>query len=193
MLYPKFWLFGSSGKWIFSLAQGCIRYISFRVQVMAAVIFFVDHRSLLAPALSIEFQKKQIGETCRPDLRNCGRTGSEKGTAYDGRTMTFGGDPWIPTLLFGQSEQHLYYPLLINHGFGLEPFGFVDELQSKYSKKIGRLKGRFKNRRSNRDWNIVGSTLYFHEDVSDPRIYNPGIDWWRSSWDPFLFRMSRVA
>jgi phospho-N-acetylmuramoyl-pentapeptide-transferase len=114
-------------------------------------------------------RNKQIGETVR-DLGLAGQA-QKKGTPTMGGLMIIAAI-LIPTLLFANLN-NIYIILLLITTVWLGAIGFVDDYIKVFKKDKEGLKGRFKIVGQIGIGIIVGSTLYFHEDVVIREFTNP--------------------
>lgn len=156
MLYPIFDYFDQ----VLDLpGAGVFRYISFRAGMAALLSLIITitfgHRIIYW------IRKRQIGETVR-DLGLEGQT-EKKGTPTMGGLMMIAAI-LIPTLLFGDLS-NIYILLLLITTIWLGGIGFVDDYIKVFKKNKEGLKGRFKIIGQIGIGIIVGTTLYFHEDV----------------------------
>jgi phospho-N-acetylmuramoyl-pentapeptide-transferase len=106
-------------------------------------------------------RKKQIGETVR-DLGLSGQT-EKRGTPTMGGLMIMAGIV-IPTLLFA-NIYNIYIILLLVTTLWLGAIGFLDDYIKVFRKNKKGLAGRFKIVGQVVIGIVVGTTLYFHEDV----------------------------
>lgn len=144
----------------FDLAgAGVFQYISFRV-AMAVIISLVI--SLLFGKSLVKFlQKKQIGETVR-DLGLQGEK-SKKGTPTMGGLIIISAII-IPTLLFAKLS-NVYVILILLSTVWLGAIGFLDDYIKVFRKNKEGLAGKFKIIGQVGLGIIVGSVLYFNNNV----------------------------
>ena len=107
-------------------------------------------------------QKKQVGET----IRDLGLEGQQQKAG----TPTMGGliiilATLIPVVLLAKLE-NIYIILLLITTIWMGTIGFIDDYIKKFKKDKEGLKGRFKVLGQVGLGIIVGSTLYFHPDVT---------------------------
>ncbi|WP_235643922.1 phospho-N-acetylmuramoyl-pentapeptide-transferase [[Flexibacter] sp. ATCC 35208] len=135
------------------------QFITFRV-TMALLLSLVI--SLLLGKSIVRFlQKKQIGETIR-DLGLAGEN-SKKGTPTMGGLIILAAIV-IPTLLFAQVKTvYIWLMLLCTVWLGL--IGFLDDYIKVFKKNKEGLAGKFKILGQVGLGIIIGSTLYFNENV----------------------------
>ncbi|WP_343668632.1 phospho-N-acetylmuramoyl-pentapeptide-transferase [Chitinophaga sp.] len=135
------------------------QFITFRV-TMALLLSLVI--SLLLGKRIVRFlQKKQIGETIR-DLGLAGEN-SKKGTPTMGGLIILAAIV-IPTLLFAQVKTvYIWLMLLCTVWLGL--IGFLDDYIKVFRKNKEGLAGKFKILGQVGLGIIIGSTLYFNENV----------------------------
>ncbi|MBP1652802.1 MAG: phospho-N-acetylmuramoyl-pentapeptide-transferase, partial [Bacteroidetes bacterium] len=139
--------------------SGMFQFITFRV-TMALLLSLVI--SLLLGKSIVRFlQKKQIGETIR-DLGLAGEN-SKKGTPTMGGLIILAAIV-IPTLLFAQVKTvYIWLMLLCTVWLGL--IGFLDDYIKVFKKNKEGLAGKFKILGQVGLGIIIGSTLYFNENV----------------------------
>ena len=139
--------------------SGMFQFITFRV-IMALLLSLVI--SLLLGKRIVKFlQKKQIGETIR-DLGLAGEN-SKKGTPTMGGLIILSAIV-IPTLLFAQVKTvYIWLMLLCTVWLGL--IGFLDDYIKVFKKNKEGLAGKFKVLGQIGLGIIIGSTLYFNENV----------------------------
>lgn len=156
MLYP---IFDYLDRVMDIPGTGVFRYISFRAG-MAAVLSLIititfGHRIINW------IRNRQIGETVR-DLGLEGQA-QKKGTPTMGGLMMIAAI-LIPTLLFANLN-NIYIILLLVSTIWLGLIGFLDDYIKVFRKNKEGLKGRFKIVGQIGIGVIVGTTLYFHDDV----------------------------
>ncbi len=138
---------------------GMWQYITFRV-TMALLLSLVI--SLLLGKRIVKFlQRKQIGETIR-DLGLAGEH-SKKGTPTMGGLIILAAI-LIPTLLFARTL-NVYILLMLLSTVWLGLIGFIDDYIKVFKKNKEGLAGRFKILGQVGLGLIVGTTLYFNENV----------------------------
>ncbi|MDP2386144.1 MAG: phospho-N-acetylmuramoyl-pentapeptide-transferase [Bacteroidota bacterium] len=158
---------------------GVFQYISFRA-AMAVIVSLII--SLLFGKRIINYiRKKQIGET----VRELGLEGQTKKAG----TPTMGGliilaAIIIPTLLFAKLN-NVYIILMLVSTVWLGAIGFLDDYIKVFKKNKDGLKGKFKVIGQVGIGLIVGTTLYFHPDVTTKeRVYTSGSQ--ANSFDPAI-------
>ena len=150
-------------------------YLEKQFQIPGASLFgFITFRAALAIILSLlistifgkriikYLQKQQVGETIR-DL-------GLEGQVEKAGTPTMGGiiiilATLIPVLLLAKLE-NIYVILLIVTTLWMGTIGFIDDYIKKFKQDKEGLKGRFKVLGQVGLGIIVGTTLYFHPDVT---------------------------
>ena len=135
-------------------------FISFRAAV--AIILSLLISTIFGKRIIRFLQKKQVGET----IRDLGLEGQQEKAG----TPTMGGliiiiATLIPVLLLAKLE-NIYIILLLVTTVWMGIIGFIDDYIKKFKKDKGGLKGRFKVLGQVGLGIIVGTTLYFHEDVT---------------------------
>lgn len=138
---------------------GVFQYISFRSGM--AVIFSLLITLIFGKKIINYLQKKQVGE----EVRNLGLEGQLKKQG----TPTMGGLIIIaaivfPTLLFAELN-NVYIILMLVSTLWLGAIGFIDDYIKVFRKDKKGLHGRFKILGQVTLGIIVGTTLYFHDDV----------------------------
>ncbi len=151
------------------------KYLEKQFQFPGATLFgFITFRAALAMILAllistiygkriIRFlQKKQMGET----IRDLGLDGQKEKAG----TPTMGGviiilATLIPVVLLAKLE-NIYIILLIVTTLWMGVIGFIDDYLKKFKNDKEGLKGRFKILGQVGLGIIVGSTLFFHQDVT---------------------------
>lgn len=164
MLYP---IFDYLDRVLDIPGTGVFRYISFRAGM--AAVFSLLITITFGHHIINWIQKKQIGETVR-DLGLAGQA-QKKGTPTMGGLMIIAAI-LIPTLLFANLN-NIYIILLLITTVWLGAIGFVDDYIKVFKKDKEGLKGRFKIVGQIGIGIIVGSTLYFHENVVIREFTNP--------------------
>lgn len=150
-------------------------YLEKSFQIPGASLFgFITFRAAMAMILSLLIstiygkriitflQKKQVGETIR-DL-------GLEGQVEKAGTPTMGGiiiilATLIPVVLLAKLE-NIYIILLIVTTLWMGAIGFIDDYIKKFKKDKEGLKGRFKVLGQVGLGIIIGTTLYFHQDVT---------------------------
>ncbi|MGM5469547.1 phospho-N-acetylmuramoyl-pentapeptide-transferase [Flavobacteriaceae bacterium LMO-SS05] len=135
-------------------------YISFRAAV--AIILSLLISTIYGKRIIRFLQKQQVGESIR-DL-------GLEGQAEKAGTPTMGGiiiilATLIPVILVAKLE-NIYIILLIVTTLWMGTIGFVDDYIKKFKKDKEGLKGRFKVLGQVGLGIIVGTTLFFHSDVT---------------------------
>ncbi|MGX5820492.1 phospho-N-acetylmuramoyl-pentapeptide-transferase [Chitinophaga lutea] len=139
--------------------SGLWQYITFRV-TMALLLSLVI--SLLFGKRIVRFlQRKQIGETIR-DLGLAGEN-SKKGTPTMGGLIILSAI-LIPTLLFAR-VLNVYILLMVLSTIWLGLIGFIDDYIKVFKKNKEGLAGRFKILGQIGLGLIIGTTLYFNDNV----------------------------
>ena len=164
MLYP---IFDYLDRVLDIPGTGVFRYISFRAGM--AAVFSLLITITFGHHIINWIRNKQIGETVR-DLGLAGQA-QKKGTPTMGGLMIIAAI-LIPTLLFANLN-NIYIILLLITTVWLGAIGFVDDYIKVFKKDKEGLKGRFKIIGQIGIGIIVGSTLYFHEDVVIREFTNP--------------------
>lgn len=127
-----------------------------------AILFSLAIATTYGKRVILFLQKKQIGET----IRDLGLQGQQQKAG----TPTMGGliiimSTLIPVLLFSRLD-NIYVILLIITMVWMGIIGFVDDYIKIFKKDKQGLKGRFKILGQVGLGLIVGSTLYFHPEVT---------------------------
>lgn len=156
MLYP---LFDYLDRVLDIPGTGVFRYISFRAGMAALVSLIIT--ITFGHHIINWIRNRQIGETVR-DLGLEGQT-QKKGTPTMGGLMMIAAI-LIPTLLFANLN-NIYIILLLVTTVWLGMIGFLDDYIKVFRKNKDGLQGRFKIVGQIGIGVIVGSTLYFHDDV----------------------------
>jgi phospho-N-acetylmuramoyl-pentapeptide-transferase len=164
MLYP---IFDYLDRVLDIPGTGVFRYISFRAGM--AAVFSLLITITFGHHIINWIRNKQIGETVR-DLGLEGQA-QKKGTPTMGGIMIIAAII-IPTLLFADLN-NIYIILLLITTVWLGGIGFVDDYIKVFKKDKEGLKGRFKIVGQIGIGIIVGTTLYFHEDVVIREFTNP--------------------
>jgi phospho-N-acetylmuramoyl-pentapeptide-transferase len=138
---------------------GVFQYISFRAAM--AVIGSLIISMLFGKRLINYLRYKQVGETVR-DLGLEGQV-QKQGTPTMGGIIILAAI-LIPTLLFAKL-QNIYIILMIVSTIWLGTIGFIDDYIKVFKKNKAGLAGKFKVIGQIGIGLLVGSVLYFHEDV----------------------------
>jgi phospho-N-acetylmuramoyl-pentapeptide-transferase len=138
---------------------GVFRYISFRAGMAALVSLVIT--ITFGHHIINWIRNRQIGETVR-DLGLKGQT-QKKGTPTMGGLMMIAAI-LIPTLLFANLN-NIYIQLLLITTVWLGLIGFLDDYIKVFRKNKDGLKGRFKIVGQIGIGIIIGTTLYYHDDV----------------------------
>ena len=138
---------------------GLFSYISFRSAL--ALITSLIISILFGKRIIARLQKQQIGETVR-DLGLAGQI-EKTGTPTMGGLIILGAI-LIPTLLFARLE-NVYVITMIIATVWLGMIGFIDDYIKVFKKNKEGLKGKFKVVGQIGVGLIVGSVLYFSDDV----------------------------
>ena len=138
---------------------GLFDYISFRAAMALITSLIVS--MVFGKRLIGMLQKQQIGETVR-DLGLEGQL-SKQGTPTMGGLIILAAI-LIPTLLFAKLH-NIYVVTMIVATVWLGAIGFIDDYIKVFKKNKEGLAGRFKVVGQVGVGIIVGSILYFHEDV----------------------------
>ncbi|WP_340200141.1 phospho-N-acetylmuramoyl-pentapeptide-transferase [Ascidiimonas sp. W6] len=147
---------------------GVFQFISFRAAI--AIIFSLLISIIYGKRIINYLQRKQVGET----VRDLGLQGQNEKAG----TPTMGGviiilATLIPVLLFAKLE-NIYVLLLIVTTVWMGIIGFIDDYIKIFKKDKQGLKGRFKILGQVVLGIVVGTTLYFHPDVTmREEISNP--------------------
>lgn len=139
---------------------GLFQFITFRAAI--AVLFSLIIATAYGKRIILFLQRKQIGET----VRDLGLDGQKQKAG----TPTMGGliiiiATLIPVLLFAKLD-NIYVILLIITTIWMGIIGFIDDYIKIFKKDKEGLKGRFKIIGQVVLGLIVGSTLYFHPQVT---------------------------
>ncbi|GAB2479212.1 phospho-N-acetylmuramoyl-pentapeptide-transferase [Algoriphagus taiwanensis] len=156
MLYP---IFDYLDRVLDIPGTGVFRYISFRAGM--AAVFSLIITITFGKAIIEWIRRRQIGETVR-DLGLEGQA-QKKGTPTMGGLMMIAAI-LIPTLLFANLK-NIYVILLLITTVWLGLIGFLDDYIKVFRKNKEGLKGRFKIVGQIGIGIIVGTTLYFNDDV----------------------------
>ncbi len=136
------------------------QYITFRAAL--AIIFSLAFSTIFGQRIIRFLQKKQMGETIR-DL-------GLEGQAQKAGTPTMGGiiiilGTLIPVLLFSKVD-NIYIILLIITTVWMGLIGFLDDYKKKMEKNKDGLAGKYKVIGQVGLGIIVGTTMFFHSDVT---------------------------
>ncbi len=164
MLYP---IFEYLDQVLDIPGTGVFRYISFRAGM--AALFSLIITITFGKNIINWIRKKQIGETVR-DLGLEGQS-QKKGTPTMGGLMMIAAI-LIPTLLFADLN-NIYIILLLITTVWLGGIGFLDDYIKVFRKNKEGLAGKFKIVGQIGIGIIVGTTLYFNEDVVIREFQNP--------------------
>lgn len=139
---------------------GLFQFLSFRASL--AVLLSLLIATVYGKKVIVFLRKKQIGETVR-DL-------GLEGQSQKAGTPTMGGviiimATLVPVLLFARLE-NIYVILLIVTTLWMGVIGFLDDYIKIFKRDKKGLKGRFKVLGQVVLGLIVGSTLYFHPEVT---------------------------
>lgn len=139
---------------------GLFQFLTFRASL--AVLLSLLIATVYGKKVIVLLQKKQIGETVR-DL-------GLEGQSQKAGTPTMGGiiiimATLVPVLLFARLE-NIYVILLIVTTLWMGAIGFLDDYIKIFKRDKKGLKGRFKVLGQVVLGLIVGSTLYFHPEVT---------------------------
>jgi phospho-N-acetylmuramoyl-pentapeptide-transferase len=156
MLYP---IFDYLDRVLDIPGTGVFRYISFRAGM--AAVFSLIITITFGHRIIDWIRNRQIGETVR-DLGLEGQS-QKKGTPTMGGLMMIAAI-LIPTLLFANLN-NIYIILLLISTVWLGLIGFLDDYIKVFRKNKEGLKGRFKIVGQIGIGIIVGTTLYYHDDV----------------------------
>lgn len=156
MLYP---IFDYLDRVLDIPGTGVFRYISFRAGMAAVVSLIIT--ITFGHHIINWIRNRQIGETVR-DLGLEGQN-QKKGTPTMGGLMMIAAI-LIPTLFFANLN-NIYIILLMVTTVWLGLIGFLDDYIKVFRKNKEGLKGRFKIVGQIGIGIIVGTTLYFHDDV----------------------------
>ena len=156
MLYP---IFDYLDRVLDIPGTGVFRYISFRAGM--AAVFSLIITITFGQNIIAWIRNRQIGETVR-DLGLEGQN-QKKGTPTMGGLMMIAAI-LIPTLLFANLN-NIYIILLLISTVWLGLIGFLDDYIKVFRKNKEGLKGRFKIVGQIGIGVIVGSTLYYNDDV----------------------------
>ncbi|GAB3229239.1 phospho-N-acetylmuramoyl-pentapeptide-transferase [Algoriphagus aestuariicola] len=156
MLYP---IFDYLDRVLDIPGTGVFRYISFRAGM--AAVFSLIITITFGQNIIAWIRRRQIGETVR-DLGLEGQS-QKKGTPTMGGLMIIAAI-LVPTLLFADLD-NIYIILLLISTVWLGLIGFLDDYIKVFRKNKEGLKGRFKIVGQIGIGIIVGSTLYYNDDV----------------------------
>jgi len=146
---------------------GVFQYISFRAAM--ALIFSLLISMVFGKRIIDLLHRKQVGETVR-DLGLQGQL-QKKGTPTMGGLIIISAI-LIPTILFAKLH-NVYIILLLLSTVWLGAIGFIDDYIKVFKKNKAGLAGKFKVLGQIGIGLIVGTTLYFNDDVVvREKIYN---------------------
>lgn len=148
---------------------GVFRYISFRAAM--AIIFSLIISLLFGKQLIQLLQRKQVGESIR-DLGLHGQK-EKQGTPTMGGLIILAAI-LVPTLLFARLD-NIYIILMIISTVWLGLIGFLDDYIKVFKKDKKGLAGKFKVIGQVGLGLIVGTTVYFHEDIQTKVEIPPGL------------------
>ena len=160
---------------------GLFKFITFRAAI--AFIFSLLISTIYGKKIINYLRRKQVGET----VRDLGLVGQQE----KGGTPTMGGiiiilATLIPVLLFAKID-NIYIILLIITTLWMGVIGFVDDYIKIFKKDKDGLKGRFKILGQVGLGIIVGSMLYFNDDVTIKEEIPQGIVQLADNGTPRLF------
>jgi len=156
MLY---YLFEYLDKFYDLPGTGVFKYLSFRAALAIIISLFIS--MILGKRIIGMLLNKQVGETIR-DLGLEGQT-EKKGTPTMGGLIIIAAI-LIPVLLFTRLD-NIYIILMITSTIWLGFIGFLDDYIKVFKKDKKGLAGKFKVIGQVGLGLIVGTTLYFHQDV----------------------------
>jgi phospho-N-acetylmuramoyl-pentapeptide-transferase len=138
---------------------GVFQYITFRAALAVIVSLLIS--MFFGGRIIALLHKKQVGET----IRNLGLEGenAKKGTPTMGGLIILA-SILLPTLLFAKLD-NIYIQLMLISTVLLGTIGFLDDYIKVFKKNKEGLAGKFKIAGQVIVGIIVGTTLYFHEDV----------------------------
>lgn len=141
------------------IGAGVFQYISFRAGMATLLSLLIT--ITFGKSLINLLRKKQVGES----IRDLGLEGQmqKKGTPTMGGLIIIAGIV-IPTLLFAKLE-NIYVILLLITTVGLGAIGFLDDYIKVFKKNKEGLAGRFKIVGQVGIGLLVGSVLFFSDDV----------------------------
>lgn len=144
------------------------QYISFRAAM--AIIFSLIISMIFGKQIIAFLRRKQVGETIR-DLGLAGEK-QKQGTPTMGGLIIISAIV-IPTLLFAKLH-NIYILLMLVSTFWLGLVGFLDDYIKVFKKHKEGLQGKFKIIGQVGLGILVGTTLYFNDDVViREKIYSP--------------------
>ncbi|PHR69721.1 MAG: phospho-N-acetylmuramoyl-pentapeptide-transferase [Lutibacter sp.] len=160
---------------------GLFKFITFRAAM--AFIFSLLISTIYGKKIINYLRRKQVGET----VRDLGLEGQKE----KGGTPTMGGiiiilATMIPVLLFAKID-NIYIIILIITTLWMGAIGFVDDYIKIFKKDKDGLKGRFKILGQVGLGIIVGSMLYFNDDVTIKEEIPQGIVQLADNGTPRLF------
>jgi phospho-N-acetylmuramoyl-pentapeptide-transferase len=138
---------------------GVFQYITFRAALAVIVSLLIS--MFFGGKIIALLHKKQVGETIR-DLGLEGEN-AKRGTPTMGGLIILA-SILLPTILFAKLD-NIYIQLMLISTVLLGTIGFLDDYIKVFKKNKEGLAGRFKIAGQVLVGIIVGTTLYFHEDV----------------------------
>ncbi len=139
---------------------GLYQFISFRAA--SAIILSLLISTIFGKKIINKLRKKQIGETVR-ELGLAGQIEKSGTPTMGGLIIIF--STLIPVLLFARLD-NIYVILLIVSTVWMGAIGFVDDYIKIFKKDKAGLQGKFKVLGQVGLGLIVGTTLFFHPDVT---------------------------
>ncbi|GCD79724.1 phospho-N-acetylmuramoyl-pentapeptide-transferase [Schleiferia thermophila] len=139
---------------------GVFQYITFRASMSVIGALFIT--MIFGKRIILILRRKQVGET----VRNLGLAGEnlKAGTPTMGGLIILGGI-MIPVLLFARLD-NVYVILLLVSTVWMGIIGFIDDYIKVFKKDKKGLRGKFKVLGQVVLGLIVGTTLYFHPEVT---------------------------
>lgn len=139
---------------------GVFQYITFRASMSVIGALFIT--MVFGKRIILILRRKQVGET----VRNLGLAGEnlKAGTPTMGGLIILGGI-MIPVLLFARLD-NVYVILLLVSTVWMGIIGFIDDYIKVFKKDKKGLRGKFKVLGQVVLGLIVGTTLYFHPEVT---------------------------
>ncbi len=139
---------------------GLFQFITFRAAL--AVILSLVIATVYGKKIIAILSRKQVGET----IRNLGLAGQNEKAG----TPTMGGiiiilATIVPVLLFAKLE-NIYVIMLLVTTVWMGTIGFIDDYIKKFKKDKAGLPGKFKVFGQVGLGIIVGTTMYFHDDIT---------------------------
>ena len=168
LLIMFYYLFEYLHKHVDFPGAGVFQYISFRASM--AIIFSLIISMIFGKTIIAVLHKKQVGETIR-DLGLAGEK-QKQGTPTMGGLIIISAII-IPTLLFAKLH-NVYIILMLVSTVWLGLVGFLDDYIKVFKKDKKGLAGKFKIMGQIGLGVIVGTTLYFNNDVViKEKIFSP--------------------